>query len=116
MCYFIICGGYRRYKLEKNPPEPLKSAINKQNVFYCRNCACFRSGQARRYNTWFHLFFIPIFRCKKGEVFLACSQCRFPMDVNSSGMRCRNCAALVTFETRFCPSCGTASPLVVDVG
>ena len=111
MCYFIICGGYHRYKLVKDPPEPIKTALAKNSNFYCRNCSTFRPGQARRYNTWFHLFFIPIFRCKKGDVFLACAQCRFPMDYRSAGMRCRSCGVMVTYDNRFCPSCGISTPL-----
>jgi hypothetical protein len=78
---------------------------------------CPACGLAQAYlkqvDHYINLFFIPLFRVKKGKPFLFCDRCQnsgflHPADdpLSSPGIRCRTCGREIQPEFRFCPHCG----------
>ncbi|MGD9259552.1 MAG: zinc ribbon domain-containing protein, partial [Desulfobacterales bacterium] len=69
----------------------------------------------QRIDHYFNLFFIPLFRLKKGAPFIMCERCQttvheFGEDVSrfrrKTDQRCSNCGKPVEKKFRFCPFCG----------
>jgi len=71
----------------------------------------------KRTDQYFSLFFIPLFRVKKGEAFVMCDKCEqelkefgyghesFPGDKEAV---CHNCRKRFKGDFKFCPYCGKA--------
>ena len=69
----------------------------------------------KRVDHYFNLFFIPLFRVKKGEPFIMCERCEknvsnYREDYNSwSGgqdIKCKNCGKTLNKDFKYCPFCG----------
>jgi uncharacterized C2H2 Zn-finger protein len=69
----------------------------------------------KRTDSYFSLFFIPLFRVKEGEAFLHCERCntiatqsgiRFQNRPEASGSRCSACGRNMERDYQFCPYCG----------
>jgi len=61
------------------------------------------------------LFFIPVFRVKKGEPFLSCEACGSTFDErgerphperSANALTCRRCGRPIEPDFKYCPSCG----------
>lgn len=82
----------------------------------CPVCGLARAHY-KRIDHYFSLFFIPLFRVKKGEAFVLCDKCEqevkefgygresFPGDEEAV---CRNCGKKFKREFKYCPYCGKA--------
>ena len=81
--------------------------------------ACPACGQRRAYRQRvdhvFNLFFIPLFRVKKGEELLFCDRCGGPAIERTGDIdapppagrgRCPSCGAGLDPDFRYCPRCG----------
>jgi len=103
MLPFIFVAGVqpKTKKLDENP----------------RRCPLCGLHQAyyQRIDHYFSLFFIPVWRVKKGNPFLVCDRCEKnvtadgtrrddPMMDNLS--RCRKCGQAIDSKFQFCPHCG----------
>ena len=70
------------------------------------------TAQLRRLDHYLSLFFIPVLRVRKGEVFLECSRCGIVSPQAAEGYqgmrqdRCPRCNGEVSRQFRFCPFCG----------
>lgn len=71
----------------------------------------------RRMDQYFNLFFIPLFRVKKGEPFLMCDRCQRQVqemgteyaDFLEHGEKtCPYCGSGLHPDFRYCPFCGKA--------
>lgn len=71
-----------------------------------------QTAKMKRLDHYLSLFFIPVLRLKKGEIFLECVRCGIiPPDGDdvSRGRRpilCPNCNREVSDGYRYCPFCG----------
>jgi len=100
MFFFFLFGVGQRVKTLKAIPARLGS-INAN--LYCVNCNKTAYPVAIRRDSWFELFFIPVFRIKKGQAILACDRCKGPLiEANA----CPTCGALVEQGDRYCHNCG----------
>jgi RNA polymerase subunit RPABC4/transcription elongation factor Spt4 len=93
--------------------SPKKKVLD-QNPRRCPMCG---SSQAysQRIDHYLSLFFIPVFRVKKGEPFVVCDRCAqtaggFGPDpsrqqTDASGT-CRSCGKVIDPEFNYCPRCG----------
>jgi len=82
----------------------------------CPVCGLARAHY-KRTDQYFSLFFIPLFRVKKGEAFVMCDKCEqelkefgyghesFPGDKEAV---CHNCRKRFKGDFKFCPYCGKA--------
>jgi primosomal protein N' len=61
------------------------------------------------------LFFIPLFRIKKGEPFIMCDRCErsvnefgpeFTQKQNKEALGCKYCGKVIDSDFKFCPHCG----------
>ncbi len=82
----------------------------------CSICGLSRAFPTR-IDHYFSLFFIPLFRVKKGTPFLMCDRCRMHVDPlgqnghqqrHSSEGRCSHCGGEIQGTFKFCPHCGKA--------
>ncbi|MBW2096912.1 MAG: zinc ribbon domain-containing protein [Deltaproteobacteria bacterium] len=90
-----------------------KTVLVDEQPRVCPSCGL---GQARlkRVDHYLSLFFIPLFRVKKGEPFLECPQCGVSGGLYGTGSgpsrelppRCPYCGYPVEPTFRYCPSCG----------
>ncbi len=79
----------------------------------CPVCGLARA-RLQREDHWLSLFFIPVFRVKKGETFLFCDRCDQPTTELSAGPAeqggaqdsCSACSRNIEKDHRFCPYCG----------
>ncbi len=80
----------------------------------CPSCGLTRA-RLKRVDHYFSLFFIPIFRVKKGEEFLQCPQCGAVSGgqygsthgpARGQPSRCSHCGYPVEPTFRYCPYCG----------
>jgi hypothetical protein len=80
----------------------------------CPSCGL-RRARLKRVDHYFSLFFIPLFRVKKGEPFLECPQCGVVSGRERKGVpgsagvqppRCPHCGYPVESGFRYCPYCG----------
>jgi hypothetical protein len=69
----------------------------------------------QRVDHYLSLFFIPIFRVKKGEPFIVCDSCTQagqgfgPDDTQAqtgSPRTCRSCGKALNADFQYCPQCG----------
>jgi len=92
----------------------------KTNIIDEKPQLCPVCGLARAYykrvDNYFSLFFIPIFRVKKGEAFLMCDKCQKEIKEFGYGdgifpgekeILCGTCGKNIKKDFRFCPYCGT---------
>ena len=90
-----------------------KTVIVDKNLRICPKCGLNRAT-LKRTDHYLTIFFIPLFRLKKGELFLECPSCGpVIMDKGPAGMvdriyifKCPACNKEVLPEYRFCPFCG----------
>ncbi|MEE9532629.1 MAG: zinc ribbon domain-containing protein [Syntrophobacteria bacterium] len=98
---FIGGIGPRRKKLEGQPR-------------ICSNCGLSQAYLVRT-DDYLSLFFIPIFRIRKGQSFVECERCGHIADetgkVYSAGtdlqaIRCHRCGETLEKGFNYCPHCG----------
>jgi rubrerythrin len=74
-----------------------------------------RRAYYKRIDHYFSLFFIPIFRVKKGEPFIMCDSCeksvpQYEQDyypgTNKPDQHCRYCGSTLQSGFKYCPYCG----------
>lgn len=91
-----------------------KTIVIDENKKLCPICGLARAYY-RRIDHYFTLFFIPLFRVKKGEEFLMCEKCEqeiqefeFGNDSLQSGETeiCNKCGKKLKADFTFCPYCG----------
>ncbi|MBW2353093.1 MAG: zinc ribbon domain-containing protein [Deltaproteobacteria bacterium] len=101
MCIFIAGVQPKTVTLEDHPRM-------------CRSCGLYQA-RLRRVDHYLSLFFIPLFRVKKGEIFVECQSCGSISDESGDiryqgqggrGPACPYCGRSVDTGFRFCPSCG----------
>lgn len=101
MFFFFIAGIQPRTVTLDKQPRP------------CPVCGLNRAT-LKRVDHYFSIFFIPLFRVKKGEPFLECPSCgpvterARPLEIKRKEypFRCPSCGRDVLPEYRFCPFCG----------
>jgi RNA polymerase subunit RPABC4/transcription elongation factor Spt4 len=91
-----------------------KTKILDQNPRRCPVCGL-SQAYSKRTDHYLNLFFIPIFRIKKGEPFIICDRCEqttsgFGQDpirqqTDAAGT-CRDCGKIVDKDFKYCPHCG----------
>jgi hypothetical protein len=82
---------------------------------------CTRCGQnelyLKRVDHYFSLFFIPLFRVKKGVPFVSCDNCHSAFDESGMAMeeptaflvalrKCPDCGRRLEEDFEYCPRCG----------
>jgi len=99
---FIIAGLSPRLKIVENTPR------------ICPSCGL-AQAYLKRADSYFSLFFIPLFRVKKGEPFVFCERCKSVMTEGGTPRqgwkaagagRCSACGRSVDREFVYCPYCG----------
>ncbi|MEJ2222631.1 MAG: zinc ribbon domain-containing protein [Desulfobacterales bacterium] len=91
-----------------------KIKVLDQNPRRCPVCGL-HQAYYKRTDHYLNLFFIPVFRVKKGEPYIVCDRCeqtspgigpdagrKPPGDVS----RCKYCGQDVSGDFKFCPYCG----------
>ena len=78
----------------------------------CPECGLYQMRRMRT-DSYLSLFFIPVFRIKKGQEFYQCRSCKTitsdvlePGNAHISQKACPNCGQTVEPSHRFCPHCG----------
>lgn len=80
----------------------------------CPSCGLARA-YLKRADSYFSLFFIPLFRVKKGEPFVICDRCEsvvpeggapFRTWKDPGTTRCNNCGKTIEKGFAYCPYCG----------
>ncbi|MBW1840170.1 MAG: zinc ribbon domain-containing protein [Deltaproteobacteria bacterium] len=80
----------------------------------CPSCGL-AQARLKRADSYFNLFFIPVFRVKKGEPFVSCDRCESTSDLFSShdasvpirrGTCCNHCGKALNKKFQYCPYCG----------
>ena len=98
---FIAGVGPRKKRLDNQPQ-------------LCPNCGLSRAYLSRLDN-YFFLFFIPIFRIRKGEPLVMCERCGHATDETGNlyaagtdlqAPRCLTCGETLAKDYPFCPYCG----------
>jgi len=91
-----------------------KTVILEEHPRMCQVCGLYQV-RLKRVDHYLSLFFLPIFRVKKGESFLRCQSCGslsgesgdvWDHRFRDTGPTCPYCTQPVEPEFRFCPSCG----------
>ncbi len=104
--FFFIAGIQPKTKVLDDTPK------------MCPVCGLYRA-RLKRIDHYFSVFFIPIFRVKKGEPVLVCDLCG-PVSSDMASEReavpsrmktgrepiCPSCGSKVQADFRFCPYCG----------
>ncbi|MGB5157019.1 zinc ribbon domain-containing protein [Desulfobacterium sp. N47] len=91
-----------------------KTIVADEHKKLCPVCGLARAYY-RRIDHYFTLFFIPLFRVKKGEEFLMCEKCE--QEIKEFGsendsflydkiVTCNNCGKKLHSDFIFCPYCG----------
>jgi len=69
----------------------------------------------KRVDQYFNLFFIPLFRVKKGEPFIMCERCEknvsdyvenYHSCSGKQDIKCNNCGKTLNKDFKYCPFCG----------
>jgi len=69
----------------------------------------------KRMDHYFNLFFIPLFRVRKGELFIMCERCErnihefgeeYPDWLDKQNKNCKHCERAVHQDFQYCPFCG----------
>ena len=92
--------------------QPKRVTVDEQPRV-CPSCGLARA-RVKRTDHYLSLFFIPLFRVKRGEPFLECPQCGVAGVSYGTGSapalgpvpRCPHCGYGVDATFRYCPSCG----------
>jgi hypothetical protein len=93
--------------------SPKKKVLD-QNPRKCTVCGLNRAYM-QRVDHYLSLFFIPIFRIKKGEPFILCDRCMQtgrglgPDDTQpqtDSPRKCKSCGKALYADFKYCPQCG----------
>ncbi len=81
----------------------------------CPSCGLYRA-RLKRVDHYVSLFFIPLFRIKKGDPFLKCESCGMLTHESGSDVfqeyydrpfrTCPNCGKPLESRFRYCPFCG----------
>jgi uncharacterized C2H2 Zn-finger protein len=101
---FIIAGVTPKIvALDKNPRR-------------CPACGLVQA-YLKRADSYLSLFFIPLFRVKKGELFVQCNRCEY---IESEGSKpfqswqekrqsslCQTCGRSLNGDFKYCPNCGS---------
>jgi RNA polymerase subunit RPABC4/transcription elongation factor Spt4 len=91
-----------------------KIKILDANPRLCPSCGL-AQAYLKRADSYFSLFFIPVFRVKKGKPFIFCDRCetvvsdqRVPFDrwQNRGPRKCNNCGRMLDGGFSYCPYCG----------
>jgi RNA polymerase subunit RPABC4/transcription elongation factor Spt4 len=91
-----------------------KTTVVDQTARLCPVCGLARA-RLQRIDHWLSLFFIPVFRVKKGAEFLFCDRCEQPVSNMPAGSgyeqddppdTCSACQRALEKDHRFCPYCG----------
>ena len=91
-----------------------KTTVIDQTARLCPVCGLARARR-QRIDHWLSLFFIPVFRVKKGAEFLFCDRCEQTVGEMPSGSgyeqdvspnTCSTCGKALEKDHRFCPYCG----------
>jgi len=99
---FIIAGISPRIKVLDGNPR------------ICPSCGLARAC-LKRADSYFSLFFIPLFRVKKGEPFIICDRCETVVSNQDSPIRawkdpgtnrCKSCGKTIDKGFVYCPYCG----------
>ncbi|MBW1915977.1 MAG: zinc ribbon domain-containing protein [Deltaproteobacteria bacterium] len=99
---FIIAGISPRIKILDNNPR------------ICPVCGL-AQAYLKRADNYLSLFFIPLFRVKKGEPFLICERCenlasgsniQFSPRKEKKGHQCKTCGKTLGKDFMYCPYCG----------
>lgn len=84
-----------------------------------RRCSACGLSQAylKRADSYLSLFFIPIFRVKKGEPYIQCSRCEHTVSdelkpfqtwqEKQQGRMCKTCGRSLNRDFKYCPYCGS---------
>ena len=91
-----------------------KIKVLDQNPRRCPICGL-HQAHSKRMDYYFSLFFIPLFRVKKGQPFVICDRCEktspefgqdftrpHPEDTSS----CKYCGKKLDQDFKYCPQCG----------
>jgi hypothetical protein len=85
-----------------------------ENPIRCPLCGL-HQAYYRRVDHYFSLFFIPVWRVKKGTPFLMCDRCEQNVDGTGAEMSgsppdpistCGKCGRSIDPEFKYCPHCG----------
>jgi len=99
---FIIAGISPRIKILDNNPR------------ICPVCGL-AQAYLKRADNYLSLFFIPLFRVKKGKPFLICERCenlasdsniQFSPWKEKKGHQCKTCGRALEKDFMYCPYCG----------
>ncbi|UCF83863.1 MAG: zinc ribbon domain-containing protein [Desulfobacteraceae bacterium] len=100
--FFVIAGVQPKTVTLDNQPR------------MCPSCGLYQAG-LKRVDHYISVFFLPVFRVKKGTPFLQCQRCG-SVSTESEGIRpgvpekagqaCPNCGKPLEPTFRFCPFCG----------
>lgn len=91
-----------------------KTTIIDEKPQLCPVCGLARA-HCKRVDHYLSLFFIPIFRVKKGETFIMCDKCQEEVKEFGYGdgtfpgekeILCGTCGEKIKENFRFCPYCG----------
>jgi ribosomal protein S27AE len=95
--------------------QPKTVRLDKQGRT-CPRCG-YAELYAKRVDQYFSLFFVPLFRVKKGVPFVSCDHCRSVLDQNGRAIdeprtfrkdfrKCPTCGRSLDEDFEFCPRCG----------
>lgn len=99
---FIIAGISSRIKVLEGNPR------------ICPSCGLARA-YLKRSDSYFSLFFIPLFRVRKGVSFIFCERCETVVSDKTAPFRtgkdpktnqCKSCGNTMDKEFIYCPYCG----------
>jgi hypothetical protein len=91
-----------------------KTTVLDQNPRRCPVCGL-HQAYYKRIDHYLSLFFIPIFRVKKGEPIVVCDRCEqtvhrsgpdFDQQQTEAAQTCRYCGKNVASDFKYCPQCG----------
>ena len=106
-CWIILCGCRTRRKRQKKISPELQRALDSRPICFCANCNSVREPVVYRYNEWFTLYFLPIFRFSKGPERLCCPVCASQLHIGSQENVCTGCGRWNQQNSGYCPGCGT---------
>ena len=96
-----------------------KTAVLESETGVCPCCGGRTALSRARTDTWFSVFFIPLFRVKKGETYSVCGACGYGAgSIESAGNNtgragypmCPACGKTCSPAYSYCPYCGRKIP------
>merc|ERR1712025_567097 len=97
MCDCCICGCYN-LKTAEEPEHPIKEV-------YCPSCSSEVDVADIYENTYFTLFFIPLFPIKKELLYAGCNNCKAKF-AKTHVKFCKGCKNIILDDYRYCGRCG----------